>query len=93
MRVSIKKILKTANKLKVNLKVVPIETLQNGVQVELEHGRINKRTNVTDNDIEKTMKIALAHIHEYPDYYKRLLRMEKAAEKYWKGKRKKSIFL
>ena len=93
MRIAKGKILKVAKKLKVNLDVVSLETLQIGTQIEMEHGYINKRTNITNNDIEKTMKIALAHIYEYPDYYKRLLKMEKAAEKYWKGKRKKSIFL
>ncbi|HEX2695466.1 MAG TPA: DUF5661 family protein, partial [Acidobacteriota bacterium] len=29
-------------------------------------------------------KIALAHLAEFPDYYTRLDKLEKAAEKYWK---------
>ena len=37
--------------------------------VELEHGLINKNTNVTDNDLIKTMKIALAHLNEFSNYY------------------------
>lgn len=41
----------------------------NGLKIELEHGKINKDTNVTDNNIEKTAKIALAHLNEFPNYY------------------------
>ena len=33
-----------------------------GVNVELEHGLRDKRTNVTDNDSITTGKIALAHL-------------------------------
>ena len=40
-----------------------------GINIELEHGTINKVTNVTDNDLEKTSKIALAHLNELPSYY------------------------
>ena len=46
-----------------------LEDLIAGVNVELEHGLINKNTNVTDNDLIKTAKIALAHLNEYPNYY------------------------
>ena len=46
-----------------------LEDLIAGVNVELEHGLINKNTNVTDNDLIKTMKIALAHLNEFPNYY------------------------
>ena len=40
-----------------------------GINIELEHGTINKVTNVTDNDLEKTSKIALAHLNEFPNHY------------------------
>ncbi len=46
-----------------------IEDLLTGMNIELEHGLINPITNVTDNDIIKTAKIALAHLNEYPNYY------------------------
>ena len=46
-----------------------IEDLLTGMNIELEHGLINSKTNVTDNDIIKTAKIALAHLNEYPNYY------------------------
>lgn len=64
-----------------------VEQYRTGLEVELEHGRVNPLTNVTDDDPILTGKIALAHLNEFPDYYKRLTRMEEEAEKYW-SKRK-----
>ena len=58
-----------------------------GMDVELEHGSRDPGTNVTDNDMMTTAKIALAHLNEYPDYYKRLKVLESQAEKYWSKKR------
>ena len=43
-----------------------------GVNTELEHGKIFTQTNVTGDDPIITGKIALAHLNEFPDYYKRL---------------------
>lgn len=40
-----------------------------GINIELEHGKINKETNVTNDDLIMTAKIALAHLNEYPNYY------------------------
>ncbi len=57
--------------------------LADGMNVELEHGLIDPDTNVSDNDPLITMKIALAHLNEFPDYYIRLDKMEEEAEKYW----------
>jgi hypothetical protein len=51
-----------------------------GLDVELEHGKIDQHTNVTNDDPIMTGKIALAHLNEIPDYYTRLDRMEKEAE-------------
>ncbi len=51
-----------------------------GMQVELEHGTANPFTNVTNDDLLITGKIALAHLNEMPDYYTRLLKMEQEAE-------------
>ena len=47
----------------------PFEDLVTGINIELEHGKINSNTNVTNNDLIMTMKIALAHLNEFPDYY------------------------
>ena len=40
-----------------------------GLNVEKEHGLINPLTNVTDDNIITTAKIALAHLNEFPNYY------------------------
>ena len=53
-----------------------LEQLRMGMEVELEHGRTNPLTNITDNDALLTAKIALAHLRELPDYYTRLALME-----------------
>jgi Protein of unknown function (DUF5661) len=64
-----------------------VEQLRAGMNVELEHGRHDPRTNVTDDDIQVTAKIALAHLNEFPDYYTRLERMEEEAKRYWSRRR------
>lgn len=47
-----------------------------GVNTELEHGKISSQTNVTTGDPIITGKIALAHLNEFSDYYKRLKALE-----------------
>lgn len=49
-------------------KFTPEEFLE-GINIELEHGKVNENTNVTDNNLVKTAKIALAHLNEFPNYY------------------------
>ncbi len=51
-----------------------------GLEIELEHGTANPLTNVSNDDLVITGKIALAHLNEIPDYYTRLLKMEKEAK-------------
>jgi hypothetical protein len=46
----------------------------------MEHGTVDPLTNVTDDDLLMTGKIALAHLNEFPDYYTRLRKMEDEAE-------------
>ena len=58
-----------------------VEQFRMGMDVELEHGLHDLATNVTDDDPIFTAKIALAHLHEFPDYYTRLARMEAEAER------------
>ena len=60
-----------------------VEQCRMGMDVELDHGTENSVTNVTNDDPLMTGKIALAHLNEFPDYYSRLLVLEKEAEKYW----------
>lgn len=57
-----------------------VEQFRMGMDVELEHGLHDLLTNVTDDDPEVTGKIALAHLHELPDYYTRLEEMEAEGE-------------
>jgi hypothetical protein len=58
-----------------------IEQFRSGMDVELEHGRHDPVTNVTDDDPVLTGKIALAHLNEFADYYTRLERMEEQAKR------------
>ena len=60
-----------------------VEQFRRGMDVELEHGKIDPHTNVTNDDPLITGKIALAHLNEFPDYYTRLDEMEEEAEKFW----------
>ena len=60
-----------------------VDQFRRGMDVELEHGRRDPKTNVTNDDALMTGKIALAHLNEFPDYYDRLLKMEKEADKFW----------
>ena len=58
-----------------------VEQFRMGMDVELEHGARDSETNVTDDDPLTTGRIALAHLHEFPDYYTRLNRMEDEAKR------------
>lgn len=60
-----------------------VEQFCSGLNVELEHGLCSLDTNVSCDDPLITGKIALAHLHEFPDYYTRLRAMEEEAEKFW----------
>ena len=59
-----------------------VEQFIMGLNVELEHGRIDPETNVTNDDPIMTGKIALAHLNEFPDYYTRLDKLEEEAKKF-----------
>jgi hypothetical protein len=60
-----------------------VEQFRMGMDVELEHGTQDLETNVTDDDVTVTAKIARAHLNEFPDYYSRLAVMEAEAKAYW----------
>jgi len=53
-----------------------VEQFRKGMDVELEHGLHDLRTNVTGDEPTVTGKIALAHLNEFEDYYTRLAQME-----------------
>ena len=69
--------------------VFDIEQFRVGMEVELEHGLHDPATNVTNDDLLVTGKIALAHLNEFPDYYDRLEAMEEEAKQYWAERQKK----
>jgi hypothetical protein len=81
--VSTEKLRKIANELNIDLRKLSLSTLRKGVKVELEHGKKSPKTNVTSDNLKTTVKIVLAHVMEYKDYYERLEDMEKQAKKYW----------
>lgn len=64
------------------------EAVIEGTRIEFEHGLRDKLTNVTDSRLKTTMKIALAHITEFPNYYDRhigLIAMEQRLNQSWEG--------
>lgn len=77
-----------ANKLGIKFDKFSIKDFLTGLNIELEHGTINPKTNVTNDDLELTAKIALAHLNEYPDYYNKEYGLP-AFEKYLKEKEAK----
>lgn len=66
------------------------EQFRRGLEVELEHGSRDPETNVTNDDLTLTGKIAWAHLKEYPDYYTRLDKLEAEADAYWAAVRSRT---
>ena len=62
-------IINTATLLKVKFDKFSLQDLITGINIETEHGTVNPLTNVTSDNLILTMKIALAHLYEFPDYY------------------------
>ena len=76
-----------ANKLNVKFDKFSLEEFLDGINTELEHGNINPGTNVTNNDLIMTAKIALAHLNEFPNYYNQTYGI-KTFEEFLKSKNK-----
>ena len=64
------------------------EEFLDGINIELEHGFINPKTNVTNNNLIVTAKIALAHLNEFPNYYNKVYGI-KQFEKFLQSELKK----
>lgn len=75
-----------ANELKVNLDNYDLRYLQYAASVELEH------RDVIGNDPKTAMRIALAHLEEFPTYYIALKQMEKRLDQQWRGRQKPALF-
>lgn len=71
----------------VSWQTVDLEQFRRGLEVELEHGARDPETNVTNDDLTLTGKIAWAHLKEFADYYTRLDKLEAEADAYWAAKR------
>lgn len=66
---NLKEAVDIANKLGITFDKFSIYDFLTGLNIELEHGKINEFTNVTNDSLELTAKIALAHLNEFPNYY------------------------
>jgi hypothetical protein len=82
-RVSVEEAKRIGEKLGLTWNTFDVDQFRRGMDVELEHGLRDPATNVTNDDLLTTGKIALAHLNEFPDYYDRLEQMEEEAEKFW----------
>lgn len=60
-----------------------LDQVRAGMNVELEHGTRFQDLDVTGDDPVITLKIALAHLREFPDYYERLAVMEREGDAAW----------
>lgn len=67
----------------INWAKIDPDQFRRGLEVEFEHGTYDPDTNVTNDDMVLTGKIAWAHLKEFPDYYTRLDRLEAEADAYW----------
>ena len=94
MKINIKQAKNLAKQYKINLDIIDFTEWHYGLNVELEHGKkFGIITNITNNNLTVTAKIVIAHLTEFPDYYKRLFKLETAADKYWNKKIKPNIFI
>ncbi len=93
MRITKSIAMKFIRKYNININVLSIETIIHGMKIELEHGKqYGFKTNITNNNLELTFRIALAHLTEYPNYYEYLEKAEDKLKKYWLHKKKPSIY-
>ncbi len=63
---------RVGNQLDINWSQVDLEEFLKGMNVELEHGLVHYRTNITNDNDLLTGKIVLVHLNELPDYYSKL---------------------
>ena len=82
---------KIGDQLGLNQGAFDFEAFRRGLEVELEHGLIDPVTNVTNDDVSLTGKIAWAHLKEVPDYYTRLDKLEAEADKFWTAQHKRLV--
>ena len=86
-RISAEEARNVGSTLKIDWSKVDLEQFRRGLEVELEHGARDPETNVTNDNLPVTGKIAWAHLKEFPDYYTRLDKLEAEADTYWASRR------
>ena len=73
--------------LKIDWTKVDLEQFRHGLEIEFEHGARDPETNVTNDDLVLTGRIAWAHLKEFADYYARLDKLEAEGVAYWASRR------
>ena len=86
-RISEEEVKQVGTTLRLDWTKVDLEQFRRGLEVELKHGVRDPETNVTNDDLTLTGKIAWAHLKEFPDYYTRLDKLEAEADAYWASRR------
>ncbi|MDQ7778803.1 MAG: DUF5661 family protein [Planctomycetota bacterium] len=86
-RITLEEAQRIGAKLRIDWTKVDPGQFRRGIEVELEHGARDPETNVTNDNLLLTGKIAWAHLNEFPDYYTRLDKLEAEAEAYWARRR------
>lgn len=86
-RISAEVAKEVGSKLGLDWNQLDLEQFRRGLEVELEHGARDPQTNVTNDDLMLTGKIAWAHLKEFADYYTRLDKLEAEADAYWASRR------
>lgn len=75
-----KDVLYVIQKYNIDERIVPFDILKYALNVELEHGKKSGILNVSNDNLDITAKIALAHLNEHYLYYDYLKIMEKELE-------------
>ena len=83
--ITLQELVDIINDLNIKLDKFSINDLMTGYNIELEHGTVNPSTNITNDNKIMTVKIALAHLNEYPNYYNKEFGLP-ALENYLKNK-------
>lgn len=84
--VSKQQVMQLARKYNINLNVISPELLTHAIKEEYEH------KDIIGKDPEKALRIALAHLEEFPDYYNRLAVMVNEADAYWSKHKRPNIY-
>ena len=88
---SLKTAKEVGDKIGVNWDEVDLGEFTQGIKEEMEHGTLYSNspvaqagaTKVHDDSFESAGRIALAHLHELPNYYTLLENMEDTGDEFW----------